>query len=200
MRERERNVLALEIRAPLVEEAKERARERALHNVAYLACNANVSLRAVLDAAPAGALREVTLQFCDPWFKKKHEKRRMVDRELVTAIHDALRAAHGARPAAHTVFMQTDVLPLGEQMRSLFDAHRGLVRNPACEWTSDGWLVANPYAVKTEREICVERKHGRVYRALFTLAADGWDRDGVWEYAEQRTIRDAGQDCDDLGC
>lgn len=185
-----RNVLAMEIREPLVDEARDRAVKRNINNVGYLACNANVSLGAVLEAAPCGALTEITVQFSDPWFKKRHEKRRMVDRPLVAVIHNALRAADAARPARRTVFVQTDVFALAERMRSLFDAHRGLVRDESREWTSDGWLALNPYDVKSEREICVERKNGRVYRTMYTLAAPGWDRGGMYDPVPQRSTAD----------
>lgn len=185
MQDKTCNILALEIRAPLVEEAKQRAERIGLKNVAYLACNANVSLRSILSCAPSGKLREITIQFSDPWFKKKHEKRRLVDRALVSAMHDTLRASHVAQNGHRTVFIQTDVHSLAVQMRSIFDSHRGLRRDHSHAWTADGWLAENAYAVKTEREMCVERKKGQVYRALFTLAAEGWDRDGVWDAVDE---------------
>ncbi len=176
-KEQHMNVLALEIREPLVDMANARAKARGIPNLHFLACNANVSLKDVLDAAPGNALKMVTLQFCDPWFKKRHAKRRMVDGPLVVVIHDALRNAG----VDGRVFMQTDVLPLAVQMRGTLDAHRGLTRAEDVEWSKDGWLTKNPLAVKTEREICVERSDKPVYRAMYQLSGADWDRDGIWD-------------------
>lgn len=175
LRDGSRNVLGLEIRAPLVDEANSRASRLGLTNLSFLACNANVSLSPTLAQAAPGTLDVVLLQFCDPWFKKRHAKRRMVDSEMVRVVHDALREADGVRSGRRTVFVQTDVRELAEEMRARFDAHPGFVRDGGVEWTGDGWLLQSPLAEKTEREICVERSGGRVYRALFTLAAAGWE-------------------------
>ena len=171
------NVLALEIREPLVNLANERAKAKGLHNLHFLACNANVSLADILKTAPRNVLSLIALQFCDPWFKKKHAKRRMVDAQLVEVIHEALRNSN----VNGRVFIQTDVLPLAMQMRGVFDAHRGFLRVPDDGWSDDGWLLNNPLPVKTEREICVERRNEPVYRAMYSLASAGWDSDGVWD-------------------
>jgi tRNA (guanine-N7-)-methyltransferase len=96
------NFLGVEIREPLVDEANRLAGEAGLPNLHYEFCNAMLWLEHLLSAVPASVLQVVTIQFPDPWFKKKHAKRRMVTSELVATVVSKL--TEGGR-----VFVQTDV-------------------------------------------------------------------------------------------
>jgi len=145
------NFLGVEIREPLVDEANRIAAEQGLTNLRYEFCNAMLVLDKLLEKLPEGLLEMVTIQFPDPWFKKKHAKRRMVNRELVETV--AAKLAAGGR-----VFVQTDIEFLAEEMFELFRANHGLR-----EIESAG----NPFPVKTERETAVEDKELPVYRAMF---------------------------------
>ena len=107
----------------------------------------------LLTDIPDGILQAVTIQFPDPWFKKKHAKRRMVNEEMVETIASHL-APNGR------VFVQTDIEFLAEEMFSLF---RGDERFTEID------IDANPFPVKTEREKAVEDKGLPVYRALFKV-------------------------------
>lgn len=170
-----RNFLGLEIREPLVHQANRVAADNNLRNLFYVACNANVSLASVLADAPDGVMRDVFVQFCDPWFKKRHAKRRMVNASLVDDIFSALRKSADCDCAVvgeRSVFMQSDVAEVAHEMRSLFDDHNGLRRVGAgdgMEVDECGWLLQNPLGLPTEREIAVLNKHGDVYRALYKL-------------------------------
>jgi len=145
------NFLGVEIREPLVLEATRIADENDLQNLNYVFCNAMLWLGRLLHNIPYGALQMVTSQFPDPWFEKKHAKRRMVNAELVRTVVD--RLAFDGR-----VFIQTDIEFLAEEMFELFIADKRL-RVIGKD--------TNPFQVKTERETAVEGKDGRVYRRLF---------------------------------
>ena len=121
-------------------------------NLHYAFCNAMLWLERLIEGVPAGLLQAVTIQFPDPWFKKKHAKRRMVNEEMVDTI--ARRLAPGGR-----VFVQTDIEFLAEEMFELFrrDGRFG-----------EAAIDANPFPVKTEREKAVEDRGLPVYRAMFT--------------------------------
>ena len=145
------NYLGVEIRHPLVDEANRIASEEARTNLHYEFCNAMLWLGRLIKDIPDGILQAVTIQFPDPWFKKKHAKRRMVNEEMVETIASHL-APNGR------VFVQTDIEFLAEEMFDLF-------RNDErfSEMDSD----TNPFPVKTEREKAVEDKGHPVYRAMF---------------------------------
>ena len=145
------NYLGVEIREPLVIEANGIAAEHGLKNLHYEFCNAMIWLGRLLAEVPVDVLQMVTIQFPDPWFKKKHAKRRMVNPELVDTVAEKL--AVGGR-----IFMQTDIESLAEEIVDLFGENRFLK-----QIAIDG----NPFPVKTEREKAVEDKGLPVYRATF---------------------------------
>ncbi len=148
---RRQNFLGVEIREPLVEEANRIAGEAGLTNIHYEFCNAMIALSDLLEKIPGGLLETVTIQFPDPWFKKKHAKRRMVNAELIATIIKHL-APNGR------IFVQTDIEFLAEEMFGLFRERKELRETP---------ITANPFPVKTEREKAVEEKNLPVYRTMF---------------------------------
>ncbi|HEY9689730.1 MAG TPA: tRNA (guanosine(46)-N7)-methyltransferase TrmB [Coleofasciculaceae cyanobacterium] len=147
------NFLGLEIREPLVHQANRWARERGLANVHYLPCNANRSLRPLLSSLPTGIVQRVTIQFPDPWFKKRHQKRRVVQPSLVSDLAEFL-------PVGAHVFVQSDIEDVAIEMRDRFSQH------PAFALTHDTpWLDSNPLPIATERERSVLEQNLPVYRA-----------------------------------
>jgi tRNA (guanine-N7-)-methyltransferase len=105
----------------------------------------------LLEGVPPGILHAVTIQFPDPWFKKKHAKRRMVNQEMVETI-----ARHIAPKGR--VFVQTDMEFLAEEMFELFRVDNRFV---------EAAITDNPFPVKTERERSVVDKGLKVYRAMW---------------------------------
>lgn len=145
------NYLGIEIREALVAEANRLAAEARLTNLHYVFCNAMLWLDHLLGALPDGLLQMVTIQFPDPWFKKKHAKRRMVNGEMIDAI--ARRLAPGG-----SVFVQTDIEFLADEIFDLFRASGEFKETP---------MDANPFPVQTERERAVEDKGLAVFRGFF---------------------------------
>ncbi|TVQ13396.1 MAG: tRNA (guanosine(46)-N7)-methyltransferase TrmB, partial [Leptolyngbya sp. DLM2.Bin27] len=73
------NFLGLEIRRPVVESAQRRQQEAGLSNLHFMYCNVNISLPALLASwGDQNPLQQVSIQFPDPWFKKRHQKRRVL--------------------------------------------------------------------------------------------------------------------------
>ncbi len=147
--EKKQNFLGVEIREPLVEEANRIAQGKNLTNLHYEFANAMLALGKLLENLPANILQVVTIQFPDPWFKKKHAKRRMVNAELVETLADHL-AEQGR------IFVQTDIEFLAEEMFALFE-----------EKFKKTEISENPFPVKTEREISVENRELPIFRAVF---------------------------------
>ena len=148
------NFLGLEIRAPLVAEANRIKNESSLVNLHYEYCNATISLGNVLKKLKPGILQMVTIQFPDPWFKKRHFKRRMVKLSLINDIAEHL--SPGGR-----VFIQSDVAEVAEEICGFF------AENSAFKLLKSKTFKKNPFPVKTEREAAVEEKGLPVYRAMF---------------------------------
>jgi tRNA (guanine-N7-)-methyltransferase len=145
------NFLGVEIREPLVAEGNRLARESNLTNLRYEFNNATYSLDKLLENLPADVLHAVTIQFPDPWYKKKHVKRRMVNDDLVETIVKHLKFDG-------KIFVQTDVDFLAEEMFEIFRENQNL---------SEIEISKNPFPIKTERETAVEEKELPIYRAMF---------------------------------
>lgn len=148
------NYLGIEIREPLVEEANEKVRELELDNLYFLFGNANNYLEKILSSIPQLNLHYVTIQFPDPWFKKRHYKRRIVQFTLVDTL---------AKYLAETgeIFLQSDVKIVIEEMCDRFLAHSYFGEKYRATW-----LEENPLPVPTERELATLAKGESVYRIL----------------------------------
>jgi tRNA (guanine-N7-)-methyltransferase len=154
------NFLGLEIREPLVHQANQVRRDLGLDNLHYLFCNANNSARPLLASLPGGVLQRVSIQFPDPWFKRKQHKRRVMQPQLVADIAEFL--APGGE-----LFLQSDVLELAVDMRDRVHQH------PAFVSQQSDWLSTNPMPIPTEREVGRLENGEPVYRALFIAVAMG---------------------------
>ena len=148
------NFLGVEIRQPLVEAANGWRDQRELKNLHFLFCNINNSLKPLLCSLPPGVLQRVSIQFPDPWFKRRHQKRRVVQPELVQQLADGM-------PEGGAVFLQSDVLEVEAEMCDRFS------ESPHFQRQGSEWLPDNPLGIPTEREIATQNKGEPVYRALY---------------------------------
>lgn len=159
------NFLGLEIRRPLVERAlmrHERAvAEGADRNLHFIFCNANNSLRSVLETYPGG-LQCVSIQFPDPWFKKRHQKRRVVQPELVTVLAEMM-------PVGAVVWLQSDIEAVAVEMCDRFDEYDGSESSLRFDREGVDWLAESPFPAQTDRERVGVEKGLPVYRARYVV-------------------------------
>jgi tRNA (guanine-N7-)-methyltransferase len=88
--------LGIEVHRPGVGRVLQQAEKLELSNLRVLCHDAVEVLR---DFLPAGAVDEVTIFFPDPWPKKRHHKRRLVQPEFAALLARALRAGGRLRLA-----------------------------------------------------------------------------------------------------
>ena len=86
------NFLGCEIRSELVDDANGIVRERQLVNIHFLPGNfAFIAKDLFASLASAGiCIKTISIQFPDPWRRKKHRKRLIVQRKLVHTIAQAM--------------------------------------------------------------------------------------------------------------
>ncbi len=149
------NFLGIEIRQPLVELASQEKEKLGLTNLHYLFGSMNYYAATLLPSLPKNSLHFITIQFPDPWFKRKHNKRRVVQPELVKILVDYL--VEGG-----TIFLQSDIEDVALEMRQRFAVNPLLVVEHQAFW-----LEENPLPVPTERELYVLEDEKPVYRVLF---------------------------------
>lgn len=116
----ERNFLGVEISRKYARLAAERIAKAGLANVRI----GRGDIREWIESAvPAASLAAVHVYFPDPWWKKRHKKRRVMNERLVAAAARAL--VPGGR-----LEVATDVAEYFEVIRSLISAHGGFVETP----------------------------------------------------------------------
>ena len=152
------NFVGLEIREPLVSLCEKKRRKLELTNLKFLFCNVNVSLDEWLSDLDFGQLKRVSIQFPDPWFKRKHFKRRVLKTNILNSIAKAM-SKDGE------IFIQSDIFKLIEYMTNMIDENRYFTRKNVGDLSS---IDKNPYNVMTDREIFSLKKNLLIYRVMYT--------------------------------
>ena len=151
------NFVGLEIREPLVSLCEKKRRKLELTNLKFLFCNVNVSLDEWLSDLDFGQLKRVSIQFPDPWFKRKHFKRRVLKTNILNSIAKAM-SKDGE------LFIQSDIFKLIKSMTNTIDENRYFTRKDV----GDLRLIdKNPYNVMTDREIFSLKKNLLIYRVMY---------------------------------
>ena len=103
------NYLGIEIRERLVKTAKSKVREREINNLYFVFGNAINILNDVQSKFIMKNVKSVSFNFPDPWFKKRHHKRRVVQPEFINLLSNSL-------PKGSLIFIKTDVKDLFDYM------------------------------------------------------------------------------------
>ena len=146
----ERDYLGIEVHRPGVGRLLLALEETHLTNVRVICHDAVEVLRGQI---PQQSLDEVVILFPDPWPKKRHHKRRLVQGAFIELVTDRLRPEGVLR-------MATDWQPYAEEMLAVLTANPRL-RNLA----ADGTYIPRP----TERAATRFEKRGE------RLGHDVWD-------------------------
>ena len=103
------NYLGIEIREKLVKTAKLKAREREMKNLYFIFGNANNIVNDFQNKFIIKNLKSISFNFPDPWFKKRHYKRRVIQPDFINILSDTLKKGS-------LIFIKTDVKDLFDYM------------------------------------------------------------------------------------
>tara|TARA_Y100001968_G_scaffold283706_1_gene282538 strand:+ start:388 stop:1044 length:657 start_codon:yes stop_codon:yes gene_type:complete len=151
------NFVGLEIREPLVSLCEKKRKKLELNNLRFLFCNVNVSLDEWLSDLDYGQLKRVSIQFPDPWFKRKHYKRRVLTENLVNSIAKSMTNDG-------EIFIQSDILKLFQSMTNTMDKSGYFSRNDLEDLK---FIDKNPYNVRTDRELFSLKNNLQIYRVIY---------------------------------
>ena len=130
-------IVGIEVKAKLAYKVAQRLEKHDLRNVTILCGDVREILR---RAEPSRSVQQVALHFPDPWWKKRHDKRRVIGETLLSELGRLMKP--GAR-----LFIQTDV----EHRAAQYVAQ--LRETPGFALASDSGLVeANPLGARSNRE------------------------------------------------
>jgi len=103
------NYLGIEIREKLVKNARLKLVESEIKNLYFVFGNANNFLNDVQSQFIIKNLKSISLNFPDPWFKKRHNKRRVIQPEFINILSNLLQKGT-------LIFIKTDVKDLFDYM------------------------------------------------------------------------------------
>ena len=103
------NYLGIEIREKLVKNAKLKVIEREFKNLYFVFGNAHNILKDVQSKFIFKNLKSISFNFPDPWFKKRHYKRRVIQPEFIDFLSNSLQKGT-------LIFIKTDVKDLFSYM------------------------------------------------------------------------------------
>jgi len=137
------NYLGIEIREKLVKNAKLKVLEREIKNLYFIFGNANNILNDVQNKFIIKNLKSISFNFPDPWFKKRHYKRRVIQPGFINMLSNSLQKGT-------LIFIKTDVKELFDYMDFTISSnfHFKTIDKKDFNYSES----FNPTKVKTNRE------------------------------------------------
>jgi len=149
----ERNFLVFEIRVPLANKLREKFKDR--ENIVVFDGDAGRNFKNILMPCleQEAVIKQIFINFPDPWFKEKHKKRRFLNAKFLESVHAYLDA--------RTEFIfQTDQKFLFEETLEMLQ-ESGLVEL--------SFFKEPPFGLRTDWESAKIKEGSEIYRMKFTL-------------------------------
>ena len=137
------NYLGIEIREKLVKTAKLKVLEKEIKNLYFVFGNAHNVLNDDQSEFFIRNLKSISFNFPDPWFKKRHYKRRVIQPEFINLLSNSLQRGS-------LIFIKTDVKDLFDYMDFTIVSNSNFKKIDQQDFNySDSF---NPNKIKTNRE------------------------------------------------
>lgn len=139
------NIIGLEISNFCLESAEKAILRDEMSNVRVLHSRAETALHHLFTPA---SLRQIHVNFPDPWFKDRHAGRRLMQRDTLDAMVNRLKPGG-------MFYLATDIIAYAEMSHALLAATPGLTNQ-----LESAWVNAYPHRAETKYERKA-RKQGR---------------------------------------
>jgi len=150
--------LGIEIREKLVKNAKLKALEREIQNLYFIFGNANNILKDVQSKFIFKNLKSLSFNFPDPWFKKRHYKRRVIQPEFINILSNSLQKGT-------LIFIKTDVKDLFDYMDFTISSNFHFKTIDKKDFNCSESF--NPIKIKTNREKYVIVNQLDIYEKIY---------------------------------
>ena len=137
------NYLGIEIRERLVKTAKLKVLEKEIKNLYFIFGNANNILDHIQCKFIIQNVKSISFNFPDPWFKKKHYKRRVIQPEFINNLSNSLQKGS-------LIFIKTDVKDLFDYMDFTISSNLNFRKIDKTDFNYSESF--NPNKFKTNRE------------------------------------------------
>ena len=153
------NYLGIEIREKLVKTAKLKVREQEIKNLYFVFGNANNIFNDVRSKFIIKNVKSISFNFPDPWFKKRHNKRRIIQPEFINILSNSLQKGS-------LIFIKTDVKDLFDYMDFTISSNFNFKTIDKKDFNFAGSF--NPNKVKTNREKYVIVNQLKIFEKIYT--------------------------------
>ena len=152
------NYLGIEIREKLVENARLKLRDKKVGNLYFAYGNANNILDDSHCIYIISHLSSITFNFPDPWFKKKHNKRRVIQPALINMLSKAMKKGS-------LIYIKTDVKDLFDYMN--FTISNNLTFKKLDKEYLNYSKSFNPNKIPTNREKYVTLNKLKIFERIY---------------------------------
>ena len=152
------NYIGIEIREKLVINANLKMKNREYKNLYFFFGNANNIFNHSKNKTLIDLITSISFNFPDPWFKKKHHKRRVIQPEFINFLSNSMQKGS-------LVFIKTDVKELFDYMELTISESKKL-KKLAHE---DFQFIEsfNPNKIQTNREKYVLSNQLKIYESIY---------------------------------
>jgi len=152
------NYLGIEIRQRLVKTAKLKLKESEIKNLYFVYGNANNILNDVQGKFIIKNVKSISFNFPDPWFKKRHFKRRVIQSEFINILSNSLQKGS-------LIFIKTDVKNLFDYMDSTISNNFNFKKIDKKSFNYSETF--NPNKIKTNREKYVTVNQLNIFESIY---------------------------------
>ena len=152
------NYLGIEIREKLVQNAKLKLKNREYKNLYFAFGNANNFFENFKNKTLIDSITSISFNFPDPWFKKKHHKRRVIQREFINFLSNSMKKRS-------LIFIKTDVKELFEYMELTISESIKFKKLANKDFRFNETF--NPNKIQTNREKYVLLNQLKVYESIY---------------------------------
>ena len=152
------NYIGIEIREKLVFNANLKLKNKEFKNLYFSFGNANNIFEHSKDKFIIDSIRSISFNFPDPWFKKKHHKRRVIQPEFINFLS-------GSMQKRSLIFIKTDVRELFDYMELtiLDNINFKRLKNEDFRYINS----FNPNKIQTKREKYVLSNQLEIFESIY---------------------------------
>ena len=152
------NYIGIEIREKLVLNANLKMKSRENKNLYFSFGNANNIFNQSNNKSIINFITSISFNFPDPWFKKKHHKRRVIQPKLINLLSNSMKRGS-------LIFIKTDVRDLFDHMELTISESIKFKKIPYQDF--DFCESFNPNRIQTNREKYVILNQLKIYESIY---------------------------------
>ena len=152
------NYIGIEIREKLVLNANLKMKSRENKNLYFSFGNANNIFNQFNNKSIINFITSISFNFPDPWFKKKHHKRRVIQPKLINLLSNSMKKGS-------LIFIKTDVRDLFDHMELTISESIKFKKIPYQDFKF--YESFNPNRIQTNREKYVILNQLKIYESIY---------------------------------